>query len=213
MLQTTNHKPPTTNYQLQTTKGFSLVEVILASSIFVLLVTALIGAYLYGQEATALAGNLARATMLAEEGLEVVRNIRDANFSNLTDGTYGLATTSNQWNLSGSQDATDIFTRQIVISTVDAERKSVTANITWQQNPQRAGLVSLTSRFTNWLKSAAVPASCNDYAVEQEYSAGTCRQNTQQCTNNEEVYLPDGDAICITNFPGDPSHDTCCALP
>lgn len=193
--------------------GFSLVEVILSSAVFILLVTALVGAYLYGEESTALSGNRARATMLAEEGLEAARNIRDENFANLTDGVYGLGTVSNQWILSGSQDITDIFTRQIVISTVDAERKSVTASVTWQQNPQRAGLVSLTSRFTNWLKSAATPASCNDYAVQQGYSVGACRQNTQQCTNNEEVYLPDGDAICVSNYPGDASQDTCCALP
>ena len=194
-------------------RGFSLVEVILSSAVFVLLVTALVGAYLYGQESTTLAGNRARATMLAEEGLEAVRNIRDQNFSNLTNGTYGLATTGNQWSLSGTSDVIDIFTRQVVISSVDAKRKSVTVNITWQQNPQRTGSLSLATRFANWQASAIPPASCNDYAVQQGYSAGTCRQNTQQCTNNGETYLSGGDAICVTNFPGDPSHDTCCAQP
>src|SRR3989338_3985470 len=118
-------------------QGFSLVEIILSTAVFVLLVTALVGAYLYGQEATALSGNRARATMLAEEGLEAARNIRDANFSNLSDGAYGLTTTSNQWNLSGSSDATDIFTRSISISIIDMDRKSVVSNISWQQNPQR----------------------------------------------------------------------------
>ena len=193
--------------------GFSLVEVILSTAVFVLLVTALVGAYLYGQEATALAGNRARATMLAEEGLEAVRNIKDANFSNLSDGTHGLVISGNQWTLSGSSDVTDIFTRQVIISSADAKRKSVTANITWQQNPQRTGSLSLATRFTNWQASAASPASCNDYAVQQGYSVGTCRQNTQQCTNNGETYLSGGDSNCVTNFPGDPSHDTCCALP
>ena len=134
-----NKNLQTTHYKLQTSNGFSLVEVILASSVFILLVTSLVGAYLYGEESTALAGNRARATLLAEEGLEATRNIRDAGFSNLIDGAYGLTTTSNQWNLSGSSDATDIFTRQLTISSVDAKRKSVTANIAWQQNPQRTG--------------------------------------------------------------------------
>jgi prepilin-type N-terminal cleavage/methylation domain-containing protein len=132
-------------------RGFSLVEVILSSAVFALLVTALVGAYLYGQEATALAGNRARANMIAEEGLEAARNIRDPAYANLTDGTYGLTTASNQWNLSGSSDVTDIFTRQIVISTIDTKRKSITSNVTWQQNPQRAGLVSLITRLTNWI--------------------------------------------------------------
>lgn len=193
--------------------GFSLVEVILSSAVFVLLVTALVGAYLYGQEATVLAGNRARAVMLAEEGLEATRNIRDAGFSNLTDGTYGLTTTGNQWNLSGTSDVVDIFTRQIVISSVDSNRKAIIANVSWQQNPQRTSTVSLVTRFTNWQASAPAPVTCNDYAVQQGYSAGTCRQNTQQCTNHSETYLSGGDAQCVTSFPGDPSHDTCCALP
>ena len=111
-----------TKYQ----KGFSLVEVILASSVFILLATALVGSYLYGQESTALAGNRARAVLLAEEGLEAVRNIRDegaeGSFGTLTAGTYGLATSSNQWIFSGGSDATSIFTRTITITYVDSSR-------------------------------------------------------------------------------------------
>lgn len=194
-------------------QGFSLVEVMLAGAVFALLVTALVGAYLYGEEATMLAGNRARAALLAEEGLEAARNIRDAGFSNLTNGAYGLSTAGNQWSLSGSSDASGIFTRQIVIASVDAERKSVTATVTWQQNPQRTGSVVLVSRFTNWQASAPAPASCNEYAVQQGYGGGTCRQNTVQCNNNGETHLSGGDADCVTSFPGDPSHDTCCVLP
>lgn len=197
------------SYKLQAQQGFSLVEVILASAVFVLLVTALVGAYLYGQESTALAGNRARATMLAEEGLEAVRNIRDSAFANITDGTYGLTTAGNQWNLSGLEDTADIFTRQVVISSIDTKRKSVTANVTWQQNPQRSGLVSLVTHLTNWQASAPPAVSCNDHAVSLGFSSGTCRANAIQCANNSEVYLPTGDTFCT----GGPSVDTCCALP
>lgn len=131
--------------------GFSIVEVLLASALFSLLLTFLGGAFLYGEQSTALAGERARAVMLAEEGLAAVQNIRDADFSSLVDGTYGLTTTGNQWNLSGSQDTTDIFTRQITIASVDSTRKTITANVTWQQNAQRTGSVSLITRLTNWL--------------------------------------------------------------
>lgn len=193
------------------TQGFSLVEVILASAVFVLLVSALVGAYLYGQESTVLAGNRARAVMLAEEGLEAVRNIRDAGFSNLTDGTYGLTTTGNQWSLSGSSDTSDIFNRQVVISSIDAMRKSVIASVTWQQNPQRAGLVSATTYLTNWIGGGAPPSSCASYcpSLPAAYTSGVCRQNPQQCTNNGEVYESGGDSFCT----GGPSVDTCCCQP
>ena len=111
--------------QLVTSRGFSLVEVLLAVSIFTLIVTGFAGAFLYGQESTVLAGNHVRATFIAEEGLEIIRNIRDASFTNLVDGTHGLAVSGNQWVLSGSSDITDIFTRQITISTIDADTKQI----------------------------------------------------------------------------------------
>lgn len=198
--------------------GFSLVEVILASAVFALLVTVLVGAYLYGQESTALAGNRARAVLLAEEGLEAVRNIRDPAFVNLTDGTYGLTTTGDQWDLFGSQDTSDIFTRQVVVSSVDTTRKSVAVNVTWQQNPQRSGIVSLVTYLTNWISpkgGGAPPASCAAYCqtLPAGYTSGSCRQNTQQCTNNGEIYELGGDSICIAGFPGDSSQNTCCCQP
>ncbi|MCR4328494.1 MAG: four helix bundle protein [Patescibacteria group bacterium] len=207
LLKVTQHSK--FNIQNSSQQGFSLVEVILASAVFVLLVTAFVGAYLYGQESTALAGSRARATFLVEEGLEAVRNIRDSSFENLIDGTYGLATTSNQWNLSGSSDTVGVFTRQITVATVDENRKTVSCSVSWQQNPQRNGSVSLTSRLTNWQKSASTPVSCNEHTIQEGYSAGTCRANSQQCANNGETYLSTGDVYCTDGA----SVDTCCALP
>lgn len=128
------------------------MEVLLAMSLFGMLVLALTGSYLYGQEATQISGNRTRAALYAEEGLEAVRNIRDAAFSNLSNGTFGAVLTSNQWTLSGSSDTNDMFTRQITISSVDTNRKLVTSTVTWQQNSGRTGTVSIATRITNWLR-------------------------------------------------------------
>lgn len=136
---------------LPTKPGFSIVEAMLSTGLFVMIVSALVGSYLYGQEATQLAGNRARAVFLAEEGIEAVRNIRDANFNNLVDGTYGLTISGNQWVLSGASDTTQQFTRNIVVSSIDAKRKSVTANVSWQQNAQRTGLTTIATELTNWV--------------------------------------------------------------
>lgn len=141
-----------TKKELSHTKqsGFSLVEVILSSSIFILLVTALVGAWLYGQESTMLAGNRVRATLLAEEGLEAVRNIRDNDFANISNGTHGLVISGDQWILSGSSDTSGIFIRQIEVSSLDDDHKEVTSTVRWQQNSQRPGEVSVATHLTNW---------------------------------------------------------------
>lgn len=134
-------------------RGFSLVEVLLAGSLFSLLVTAIVGAILFGQESTATAGARGRAVALAEEGLEATRNIRDDDYAVLTSGSKGLAISANQWVFSGASDATDIFTRSTVISPVGgvgSNKRNVTVNVTWQQNQQRTGTVSLVTRLTNW---------------------------------------------------------------
>ena len=134
------------NYQ----KGFSLVEILLACALLAIIVTTFTGAIIYGQESTALAGGVSRATLLAQEGLEATRNIRDGSFSNLFDGSYGLMVSNNQWVFSGNSDTTDGYVRQINISTIDNDRKLITATVTWQQTPQRAGSVVLTTYLNNW---------------------------------------------------------------
>jgi len=132
--------------------GISLVEVLLAVLLFGLMVTAITGALLYGRTSTNMSGNRQRANMLAEEGVEAVRNVRDASYSNLTDGTFGLTKTSNQWALSGSSDTTDAFTRQTVVSSTGTNRKLITSTVSW---PQGAGTAqtSVTTELTNWMSS------------------------------------------------------------
>ncbi len=150
-------------------RGFSLVEIILSTAIFGLLVTALVGAYLYGQEATVLAGSRARAVMLAEGGLEATRNMRDSSvaFANLPDSTgTGLSTTGSQWGFQNNSDTSDIFSRQIVVSTIDINRKTVTSNIAWQQNQQRTGSVAIITRFTNWMRSSTCSTMANCLNVD-----------------------------------------------
>lgn len=131
-------------------QGFSLVEIILSASLFGIIATALVGAVIYGRESAAVSGERARAIFLTEEGLEAVRNIRDADFANLTDGEHGLAISGSNWIFSGTSDNTGIFTRQIAIISLDANRKKIVSTVSWRQTPQRNGSVSLTSYLTNW---------------------------------------------------------------
>ncbi len=170
-----------------TKSGFSLVEVILSTAVFALFVTAFAGAYLYGEEATMLAGNRARATMLAEEGVEAARNLRDPLFTNLVDGTYGVTTTSNQYNFAGGSDSDGFFTRSVGISSVDAKRKDITSTVTWQQNSQRTGSVSVVSRLTNWIASGLVPS--NNLLI---YGNGTVNPRMRTYDAIANTFSPEG---------------------
>ena len=131
-------------------RGFSVVEVLLAAVVFGFLVSGLIGAIVYGRASSESAGDRGQANLLAEEGIEATRNIGTAAYANLVDGTYGLVRSGNQWTLSGSSDTSGIYTRQIVVATAAANRKSITSTVTWLQPGGTTGSVTLTSRLVNW---------------------------------------------------------------
>ena len=140
-------------------KGFSLIEVLLTSTLLALILTSFTGAYLYGNATTTIAGSRAQAVFLAEEGIEAIRNIRDEDFTNLTTGTYGLALSGNEWVLSGTSDNVGIFTRNVTISDLNEYGKQATVNVAWQQNMQRTGMVTLVTNFTDWSREVLVAAS------------------------------------------------------
>lgn len=131
-------------------RGFSLVEIILASALLLLTLTVFTAGVITGHESTVRAGVVGRATAVAQEGLEIVRSLRDADFSNLTDGAHGLATSGNQWILSGTSSTRDTFTREILISTVDADTKQIESRVTWPKTPGATSSIAIYSTLTRW---------------------------------------------------------------
>jgi Tfp pilus assembly protein PilV len=144
---------------LKDSRGFSVVEVLLAATVFGFLVTGLIGALVYGRAGTASAGDRQRAVMLAEEGIEATRNIGNAAYANLVNGTHGLAQSGGVWTLSGSSDTNSVYTRQISISSVDSDRKTIVATVSWPQPGGTTSSVTLTGRMTNWLANLPAPVT------------------------------------------------------
>ena len=130
--------------------GFSVVEVILATALAGMFVTAVAGGLVFGLRAAKEAGRKNQAILFAEEGIAAVQNIRDASYANLTDGTWGLSTAGNQWGLSGASDTTGIYTRTQTIATVDAMKKSNTSTVTWREATGTTRSVSLVTYFSNW---------------------------------------------------------------
>jgi len=192
--------------------GFSVVEVVVASAAFALLVTSLVGAILYFNKAVKRAGATTKAVFLVEEGLEATRNIRDENFSNLIDGTYGLSKAGGEWNFSGSSDITDIFTRQVEISTVDVNTKLIDSEVTWNQGQMPPGSVSLSTYLTYWQEEVIVTTStdsCSAHCQSNSYDDGTCRANQAACGVNGQIHESGGNQYCTV----DPAENVCCCTP
>lgn len=131
-------------------RGFGLIEIILAVSVFALSVMGLTGGLVYGEQSSVLALHRAQAVLLAEEGLEATRNIADESFSNLADGDFGLAIENNSYIFSGSSDVWDIYERQITVQNVDANTKQITSRVSWSQNVLNTGDIEFTTHITNW---------------------------------------------------------------
>ncbi len=188
--------------------GFSAVDVLLAAALFSLLVVAMIGPLIFGEQSTQISGARGRAILIAEEGLAALGNIRDNSFGNVVNGTYGLAAVGGVWTFSGSSDTTDIFSRSIIVSdsTVSAGFKLVTAAVTWQQTPQRTGTVELSTEITNWRGSSPAPTSCLTFCQSfGTYQNGVCRTGPAQCTAHGEVHESGGDSFCTVGV-----NTTCC---
>ncbi|HEX6258565.1 MAG TPA: hypothetical protein VFZ48_03735 [Candidatus Saccharimonadales bacterium] len=136
--------------------GFSTVEVLLAATIFGFLTMAISGAIIYGRQSTASASDRTRANLIAEEGLEAVRNIRDDNYAALVNGTYGLSAGSGAWAFSGTSDTTDIYRRQITIADQGPNRKVISSRVMWGAGSQERE-TTLTTLLTDWAAPVTPP--------------------------------------------------------
>ncbi len=135
------------------------MEVILATTLFAILALGFVTTFAEVTNAAGAAGRRNRAAFLAEQGLEATRSLRNQNFSNLTDGTYGVTTTAAGWTFTTAPDQEGIFSRTITITSIASTTKQISADVQWQSNGQ-AEQFTLTTVLTNWLDLfASVPTS------------------------------------------------------
>ncbi len=136
-------------------EGFILVEVLVTVALLALFFSGITGAWVSGLQSGRVAGDRTRALFLAEEGLAAVQNLRDADFTNLTNGTHGINDSGSQWAFAGTSDITDMFTREVTIATVDASTKSVTSTVSWEKTDGIVSSVAFISYFTNWITATS----------------------------------------------------------
>ena len=152
-------------------KGFSTIEAIEAIALFALMVTGLVTTILYAQEGSMLAGNRARAMLIAKEGMEAMRTIRDVNYNGLLEGTHGIAYENGSYSLTTDPDVNGIFTRDVQVYSVNVNNKDIRVTVTWEQNGQRQGTFRLDERLTNWRRTTeTLPGDWSDPEIVQIFN-------------------------------------------
>lgn len=179
--------------------GVSIVEIIIATSIFSLYVVSFIGAINYFNKWKFELGDKEGAIYLSEEGIEASRSIRDVSFDNLIAGIHGLSIENNQWVLSGENDLIDKYTRTIEIVDESSDVKNIISTVSWVNRLGYSKSVSLVAVLTNWLEQALFAwlddlfsefdlGSKNSVVIENIIEDGEVRLAYQDDFLNSEVY-------------------------
>ena len=146
-----------------TQRGMGLIEVVVGVGIFIIIITSIIGAYRLFVRFSGATSDTVQAYFLLEEGLEVARILRDANwdtFAGLTSAQpYYLVFSGGVWEATTTADRIDgRFERTIAIfdtyrngdddiaasGTLDPDTYLVTATVSWD----RAGVPTTKTMST-----------------------------------------------------------------
>lgn len=137
-------------------KGMGLVEVVIASAIVMASLVSIMGVYNSMATLSLRNTDTIQATFLAEEGVEIVRILRDKGWANIASTTNGVPysfywnNASSTWVSTSTIIESDIFERQVVYSavyrdanfdiiptlggpsgTLDTNSKKVTVTVSW----------------------------------------------------------------------------------
>jgi type II secretory pathway pseudopilin PulG len=163
-------------------RGFSVIEVILAAAIFMVFASAAVIVILGGYNTNRLGAEETVATQFAAEGIEAVKSIKNQAYSNLSN-TSGIGLKRNattgvwEWQTSPPNNTlihniSDNYSREIKVEnvnrdasgnivstggTLDPDTKKVTSTVSWNFNAARPESVSFITYLTDWKKPIKLP--------------------------------------------------------
>ena len=157
-------------FQSKRNKGFTLLEVILAIFVIMVGIAGTLGLIQQGISYTQLSSSRLTANYLAQEGIEIVRNIRDANWLKMSTWSDGIP--SGDWeadyktqNLTRSYAGTPLnidsngfysyfsgsptkFKRKITVAK-DTDILKISVQVEWQERG-RDNQVTVQENLYNW---------------------------------------------------------------
>jgi Tfp pilus assembly protein PilV len=133
------------------TRGFFLIEVIVAATIITVVLIYVLGSIQKSVEVSQRALEKTQASYLLEEGAEAIKGIRDnawSNVANLTVGaTYYLSWNGSAWTTTTTPETINTFTRSFTVSAVS--RDATTSDIVSSGGVSDIGTKLVTVK-TSW---------------------------------------------------------------
>lgn len=139
---------------LKSENGQSLIEILVAFSIFVVGISTIFFLVLDSNSSVRQGLERSQAVLLAQEGIEASKSIRDSGFGNLTNGVHGVILSGSNWSFSGTSDSQDQFIRAVTITEIDSDTKKIESNVNWPFLEFRPNNISFVSYLTNWQKAS-----------------------------------------------------------
>lgn len=131
------------------TRGSALLEALLGIALLGLFLVILMGSVTYLEGSSLHADQHAQALLIADEGLEAVRSMRDADVMLVTDGPHGLTSVNGRWEFIGEHDAIDLFTRSVTLTHEEASTTRAVSVVRWGRGTRTTEL-HLETYLTNW---------------------------------------------------------------
>ncbi|TSC59103.1 MAG: Uncharacterized protein Greene041619_125 [Candidatus Peregrinibacteria bacterium Greene0416_19] len=139
--------------------GVLLLEILLGLAVFLIFLGSVGLILMNGQANTKSSGDRVRGTEISKQALEAVRSVRDASFSSLPEGSYGVRVDAmtGKWSLVvAPSSSSGGYLTTVTINQIASDQVVVTAKTTWQRDPSRKGEITLTSILTDWRVSKPV---------------------------------------------------------
>ncbi|KKQ54238.1 MAG: hypothetical protein US83_C0013G0005 [Candidatus Falkowbacteria bacterium GW2011_GWC2_38_22] len=150
--------------------GQSLIEAVVAMAIFALLAASLASLILGSLDLSSAGGLITQADMLAQEGVEAVKTIKNRAWSELVYSKSAVTSAEDEWRFvgEGSDEQLGKFSRQILFFPVyrdstgnicasnvpdaflDTESRELRVRVQWQSARETDNFVEKSLLLTNW---------------------------------------------------------------
>jgi len=148
--------------------GFGLIEIIVAMAIMLIIAVTGVTTVLHSFTINRLGFEKTDATLIAQEGIEAARSIKNQGWANMTVGNHGVDNSGGTWVFSGTSDTIGKYTRVVrldeiqradtfcnldIVATggiVDQDTFKATSTVTWDFSPTRSNKVELLTYLTNF---------------------------------------------------------------